>query len=119
MLEEEFRVDDHRYWENSRKKQPPNQQMQQKWKDIDEKMETDLETFSKEAAEKNGDFLGELRVENRERHDYREFLRKFSVFREELQPIRILSITDFTATDVAVWKYAFDRTSGDKRRAPD
>ena len=48
-------------------------------------METDLETFSKEAAEKNGDFLGELRVENRERHDYREFLRKFSVFREELQ----------------------------------
>ena len=85
MLEEEFRVDDHRYWENSRKKQPPNQQMQQKWKDIDEKMETDLETFSKEAAEKNGDFLGELRVENRERHDYREFLRKFSVFREELQ----------------------------------
>ena len=84
-LEEEFRVDDHRYWENSPQKRPPDQQMQQKWKDIDEKMETDLETFSKEAAEKNGDFLGELRVENRERRDYSEFLRKFSVFREELQ----------------------------------
>ena len=84
-LEEEFRVDDHTYWENSPQKRPPDQQMQQKWKDIDEKMETDLETFSKEAAEKNGDFLGELRVENRERRDYSEFLRKFSVFREELQ----------------------------------
>lgn len=85
MLEEEFRVDDHGCWENTRRKQPPEQQMEQKWKDIDEKMETDLETFSKEAAEKNGDFLGELHVENRERRDYREFLRKFAVFREELQ----------------------------------
>ena len=85
MLEEEFRVDDHRYWEKDGQKRPPDQQMQRKWKDIDEKMETDLETFSKEAADKNGDFLGGLRVENRERHDYREFLRKFSVFREELK----------------------------------
>ena len=85
MLEEEFRVDDHRHWEKDSQKRPPDQQMQRKWKDIDEKMETDLETFSKEAADKNGDFLGGLRVENRERHDYREFLRKFSVFREELK----------------------------------
>ncbi len=85
MLEEEFRVDDHGYWEKDGQKRPPDQQMQQKWKDIDEKMETDLETFSKEASEKNGSFLGELRVENRERCDYREFLRKFSVFREELK----------------------------------
>ena len=85
MLEEEFRVDDHRYWEKDGQKRPPDQQMQRKWKDIDEKMETDMETFSKEAADKNGDFLGGLRVENRERHDYREFLRKFSVFREELK----------------------------------
>ena len=50
LLEEEFRVDDHRYWENDERKQPQDQQMQQRWKDIDEKMETDLETFSKEAA---------------------------------------------------------------------
>ena len=85
MLEEEFRVDDHRYWEKDSQKRPPDQQMQRKWKDIDEKIETDMETFSKDAADKNGDFLGGLRVENRERHDYREFLRKFSVFREELK----------------------------------
>ena len=84
-LEDEFRVDDHGCWKQDRQKRPPDQQMQQKWQDIDEKMETDLETFSKEAAKKNGDFLGELRVENRERRNYREFLRKFAVFREELR----------------------------------
>ena len=85
MLEEEFYVDDHRYWEDKDQNRPPDEQLEKKWKDIDEKMETDLETFSKEASGQSGGFLDELRVENRERHDYREFLRKFSVFREELK----------------------------------
>ena len=85
MLEEEFCVDDHRYWPDQDRKRPPDEQLEKKWKDIDEKMETDLETFSKEASAQSGDFLDELRAENRERHDYREFLRKFSVFREELK----------------------------------
>ena len=83
-LEEEFRTDDHRYWENrgpERKKEP---ELSRKWQEINEKMETDLETFSKEASEENGSFLGQLRVENRERQDYREFLRKFAVLREEM-----------------------------------
>ena len=83
-LEEEFRTDDHRYWENrgpERKKEP---ELSRKWQEINEKMETDLETFSKEASEENGSFLGQLRVENRERQDYREFPRKFSVLREEM-----------------------------------
>ena len=83
-LEEEFRTDDHRYWENrgpERKKEP---ELSRKWQEINEKMETDLETFSKEASEENGSFLEQLRVENRERQDYREFLRKFSVLREEM-----------------------------------
>ena len=83
-LEEEFRTDDHRYWENrgpERKKEP---ELSRKWQEINEKMETDLETFSKEASEEKGSFLGQLRVENRERQDYREFLRKFSVLREEM-----------------------------------
>ena len=83
-LEEEFYVDDHRYWENHMPEKQPDPELNRKWKEIDEKMETDLETFSKEASEQSGDLLGELKVENRERHDYREFLRKFSVFREEM-----------------------------------
>lgn len=83
-LEEEFYVDDHRYWENHMPGKEPDPELNRKWREIDEKMETDLETFSKEASEQNGDLLGELKVENRERHDYKEFLRKFSVFREEM-----------------------------------
>ena len=83
-LEEEFYVDDHRYWDDKARKRPQDEQLEKKWKEIDEKMETDLETFSKEASEQSGDLLGELKVENRERHDYRDFLRKFSVFREEM-----------------------------------
>lgn len=83
-LEEEFRADDHRYWENKKPEQKQDPELRKKWQEINEKMETDLETFSKEASEQNGSFLGELRVENRERQDYREFLRKFSVLREEM-----------------------------------
>ena len=83
-LEEEFYVDDHRYWENHMPEKQPDPELNRKWKEIDEKMETDLETFSKEASEQSGNLLGELKVETRERHDYRDFLRKFSVFREEM-----------------------------------
>ena len=83
-LEAEFYVDDHRYWENHMPDKKPDPDLNRKWKEIDEKMETDLETFSKEASEQSGDLLGELKVENREKHDYREFLRKFAVFREEM-----------------------------------
>lgn len=85
MLEEEFYTDDHRYWERDAEKRPPDQTMEQKWREIDERMETDLETFSKEAAEKSGGLLGNLKVENTGKHDYREFLRRFAVFREELK----------------------------------
>lgn len=86
MLEQEFHTDDHRYWQNhDEKKKQPDPELEKKWKDIDEKMETDLETFSKESAKHTGDFLDELRAENRKKRDYRQFLRKFSVFREELR----------------------------------
>lgn len=85
-LENEFYVDDHRYWSNRDPDKKPDSEsvLQKRWQDLDEKIEMDLETFSKEAAEKNGDLLGLMRIENRERYNYREFLRKFAVFREEL-----------------------------------
>ena len=83
-LETEFYVDDHRYWENQLPEKKQELNLPRRWKEIAEKMETDLETFSKEASERSGDFLQELAVENRERHDYRRFLQKFSVFGEEM-----------------------------------
>lgn len=84
QLEAEFYVDDHKYWENQnpQNKQDPN--LNKKWQDINERMETDLETFSKDASEKSGDLLEQIKIENKHKYDYKEFLRKFSVLREEI-----------------------------------
>lgn len=83
-LEDEFYADDHKYWENQQDGQNSDMSLNQKWQEINERIETDLETFSKEASEMSGDLLGQVKIENRERYDYKEFLRKFSVLREEL-----------------------------------
>lgn len=82
-LEEEFLTDSHVYWpeDEDKKKQ---QEIENKWQDISEQMETDMETFSKEASADSGHLIDQVRVENRERFDYKQFLRKFSVLREEI-----------------------------------
>lgn len=83
-LEQEFYVDDHKYWENKYPRQKPDPSLQQKWQDINERMETDLETFSKEASERSGDLLDQIKIENRDRYNYKAFLKKFAVLREEV-----------------------------------
>ena len=83
-LEQEFRTDDHRYWESKKQDQKPNPMLSRKWGEINDGIETDLETFSQEAGERDGGFLEQIKTENRSRYDYREFLRKFAVFHEEL-----------------------------------
>ncbi|HEY9574602.1 MAG TPA: VWA-like domain-containing protein [Lachnospiraceae bacterium] len=82
-LEAEFRVDDHSYWKEA-KNHKNRQTRNKKWQDISEKMETDLETFSKEAAQKSGALLGQIKVGNRRKKSYKEFLRKFMVLKEEI-----------------------------------
>ena len=83
-LELEFRTDDHKYWECKKSDQKPNPMLSRKWGEINDGIETDLETFSQEAGERDGDFLEQIKAENRSKYDYREFLRKFAVFNEEL-----------------------------------
>ena len=61
-LEQEFYQDDHRYWENQKPDQKPSPQMNQKWQEINEEMETDLETFSKEASRQTGDLLDQVNI---------------------------------------------------------
>ena len=85
MLRSEFTVDDHKYWSNKKPDEKPDPNLNKKWNDIDEKMETDMETFSKEASKKAGDLSEHLKIENRAKHDYKTFLRKFTVFREEIE----------------------------------
>ena len=79
----EFRVDDHSYWpaDDDQKKQS---QIENQWQDISEQMETDMETFSKESSQESGHLIDQVKVENRVRFDYRQFLRKFSVLKEEM-----------------------------------
>ena len=47
----EFHVDDHRYWKSDSEKKRNGMPNENRWQDIREKMETELSTFSKEAAE--------------------------------------------------------------------
>lgn len=88
-LEAEFRIDDHSLWPqpagNDKKNSAAMQKLNDKWQEISEKMQTELETFSKEASSGKGELADELAVENRERYDYKAFLRKFAVLREEMQ----------------------------------
>lgn len=89
QLEDNFCIDDHSLWPKEEPPgKPPTPQMemlQNKWQDISEKTQTEMESFSKEASQGSGDLLDEMKVENRERYDYRAFLRKFAVMREEMQ----------------------------------
>ncbi|MDD3794578.1 MAG: VWA-like domain-containing protein [Lachnospiraceae bacterium] len=88
-LETEYGIDDHSLWPKAEPPgSPPPPQMevlQNKWQDVSEKTQTEMETFAKEASQGAGDLLEEMQVANRERYDYRSFLRKFAVMKEEMQ----------------------------------
>lgn len=100
-LIKEFYVDDHRYWENDRKKQSQGMPNENQWKDIREKMETEMQTFAKEAAEDSRGLLEQLSVENRERYDYRSFLKKFCVLKEEM-------LVDMDSFDYIFYNYGME-----------
>ena len=82
-LEREFFVDSHQYWPEDEDR-ARKQEIENRWRDQSERLETEMETFSKEASSSAGDLLGQVKVENKERFDYREFLRKFAVLKEEM-----------------------------------
>ncbi len=84
MLSEEFNVDDHRLWPEDDEENQKNE-IENQWKNQAEQIETSLETFSKESESDSGDILKQIRVENKERCDYRQFLRKFSILKEEIR----------------------------------
>ncbi len=110
----EFWVDEHAFWEqsheddgkndenkdnnneeneeneendqqNENQTQQDTQYLEEKWQEIAEKMETNLETFSKDLGDELGSFLTHLKIENRERYDYKAFLEKFVTRREEIR----------------------------------
>lgn len=99
-LEQEFRLDDHSLWDSMQSKNGmPNRQKQ--WEDLRKKMQTEMETFSREAASDSRSLLEQLQIENRERYDYKEFLRKFSVWKEEMA-------VDMDAFDYIFYHYGME-----------
>lgn len=77
-------MDDHNYWPED-DDQEKKQEIENQWQHISEQMESDMETFSSEMSSASGDLKEQVKVENRERYDYREFLKKFAVLREEME----------------------------------
>lgn len=83
-MQMEFWADDHSMWNQN---VPPQKQMEREkqWKELNEKLQTEMETFSKEASEENKSLMEQVQVANRERYDYRRFLKKFAILKEEMQ----------------------------------
>lgn len=55
------------------------------WKEISEKIQVDIETFSREKGDTAGNLMQNLREVNREKYDYTEFLKKFAVMNETMK----------------------------------
>ncbi|MBQ7895602.1 MAG: metallopeptidase [Oscillospiraceae bacterium] len=55
------------------------------WQQISQSLKVDLDTASKTWGERSGSLMQNVNELNRERYDYADFLRKFSVMGEELQ----------------------------------
>ncbi len=55
------------------------------WQSVSERMQMDMETFSKGQGRDPGAMLQNLREVNRERYDYTEFLRRFAVMGEVMK----------------------------------
>jgi predicted metal-dependent peptidase len=62
-----------------------NTSLSQEWKDISERMQQDLETFSKQQGDTAGNMMQNLREVNREKYDYTAFLKKFAVHTEVMK----------------------------------
>ena len=60
-------------------------QLEEEWKNISERMQTDLETFSKKQGDKAGDLMQNITAVNREKYDYTSFLKRFAVMGEAMK----------------------------------
>lgn len=80
----EFYVDSHDRWDEEEDPRVRTERQNQ-WQEMREKMETEMESFGEENAQSGKDLLEQIKAENRERYDYKRFLKKFAVLREEAE----------------------------------
>ena len=91
QLRREFSVDDHSFWErlDDEEEKPqenpdgPAANPEDDWNDKAKRLKEDLESAGTEAADEYGSLSRLLRVVYRKRTDYRKWLKRFSVLREE------------------------------------
>ncbi len=101
LMEAEFGMDDHSFWERlDQQEAPENPEPQamaagaslpliatkrmneEEWKKLANKVRLEV-TLGKEAGTRTGNFLRYLQYDGSQKTDYREFLKRFSVTREE------------------------------------
>ncbi len=106
ILYKAFRTDDHGYWQRPQggKNPPPSAggngsddnspldgsmdvgRLSDKWKDLSERTAGEAQQINNQAGESEGNLLVHLKAANRRRYDYKEFLRRFAVYGEEVKP---------------------------------
>ncbi len=62
---------------------PSRQELDERWKENAERTETEMETFGRDRSEESGSLSWLLRLQNKRKTDYRDFLRRISMEREE------------------------------------
>lgn len=84
-LQSEFYTDDHRYWPSQSNPAPMRPQAQEQWNKIarQTKIQQDQHTGDSDSEEGHRLFAAQIKAE-RSRRSYGDFLRKFSILREEL-----------------------------------
>lgn len=83
-LQFEFYTDDHRFWPKEPGKSPSSAQAGENWEKIGRRVSREMELRGKQ----DGDAVSSVQTQiaqGRSRRSYREFLRKFTVLKEELQ----------------------------------
>lgn len=108
-LVEVFSVDDHSFWEKDsenpekeRKQQEQNEKEREMWREIRERTQTAFETYARTIGGEHTRLYQELVLENTEKTDYREFIRKFAVLQEKMQ-------VDPDSFDYGYYQYGMQR----------
>lgn len=61
------------------------QELEERWKQISEYVQADLENFSKQRGDTAGSLIQNIKEVNRERYDYTTFLKKFATMNEAMK----------------------------------
>lgn len=71
--------------EGKKQREEYQEEIRKQWEKISERVKVDLETFSKERGDKAIALIQNIKELHRDRYDYGEFLKQFSILSEEIQ----------------------------------